>query len=375
MAKGATVTNPPAGGKATTEGDPAGAPAPVSFIRASMEHQEPFLDTSVAISAASTDVTGGPIDVPAYGYFRGIYLFVAATGGTGTAAVYKEDAPWSVIGNVSVLDVNGAPIVNLDGFGLYLANKWGGYAFFADPTASPFYVAATTAGNFAFALRIPIEVARRDGLASLPNQNASSTYKLRITQAATTAVYSTNPTGLPTVRWRAFIDAWAQPDSQGAGGVPNAVTPAAIGTTQFWTQTQITIASGQARPRLPRVGNLIRTLIFVFRDTTPARSTTNLPTDFQMEWDSHVVFNQSRELARELMYQRGGYALGAWDTGVIVVPFSHDFDGKPGDELRDLWVPTTQSTRLEALIGSYGASGSLTVYTNDVAPVGNVFLG
>jgi len=371
MPNPATTTGPN-GGTVATKGQPS-APAPITpFTRASMEHAEPFLDTSIAITTSTVAVAGGPVDIPAYGYLRNIVIFVSATGGTGAAAVYKEDAPWSAIADVSVLDVNGAPIVILTGFDLYLAHKWGGASFASNPTAAPFYVTPATTGNFAFALRIPIEIGRRDALGSLPNSNASSTYKLRINQAPTTSIYSTNPTTIPTIRWRAFIEAWATPPPVGPGGVTNAVKPAAEGTTQFWTETLVSVSSGQNRIRLPRVGNLIRNLIFVYRDATPLRSNgdTTFPTDFTIEWDSHQIFNASKDLVKQWEFERSGYAL---DNGVFVVDFTHDFDGGLGEEMRDLWVQTSQSTRLE-LVGNFTGSGSLTIITNDVAPMGNPFL-
>lgn len=371
MTNPATTTAPQPGGKANMQNAPAPA-ALVPFTRASMEHAEPFMDYSVAIGAAAVAVTGGPVDIPAYGYMRNVLLFVQATGGTGSAAVYREDAPWNVIQDVSILDVNGAPLVILTGYDLYLCHKWGGFQWNSLPTTAPFYVTPATTGNFAFALRIPVEIGRRDGLGSLPNSNASSTYKLRITQAANSVVYSTNPTGAPTIRWRAFLEAWALPPAQGPGGVTNAVRPAAEGTTQFWTETQTAIpGAGQQRVRLPRTGNLIRNLIFVFRDGSGSRATgqTNFPSDFQLEWDSHQIFNVSKDLVMQYEWERTGQAL---DNGVFVIDFTHDLDGGLGEEMRDLWIPTTQSTRLE-LVGNFVSAGSLTVITNDIAPSGNPF--
>jgi hypothetical protein len=106
---------------------------------------------------------------------------------------------------------------------------------------------------------------------------------------------------LPTIRWRAFLDAWAQPPQQGIGGGTNATAPPALGTTQFWTETQSGVAAGANRMRLPRVGNLIRNLIFVARgsaDGLRATGETAWPQDFQVEWDSHVVTNISSDLAK-----------------------------------------------------------------------------
>jgi hypothetical protein len=55
------------------------------------------------------------------------------------------------------------------------------------------------------------------------------------------------------------------------------------------------------------------------------------------------------------------------DTGVIAYPFTHDFDGHPGNEMKDLWMPSMQSSRLE-IRGTFGEAGTLSVLTNDIRP-------
>ena len=59
--------------------------------------------------------------------------------------------------------------------------------------------------------------------------------------------------------------------------------------------------------------------------------------------------------------------------GVWLEDFAHEFDGKIGNELRDGWLGTVQSTRLE-LSGTFGSAGTLTILTNDVAPAGPIFM-
>lgn len=370
MSPAPTVTAPTKNGEAVAVSAPV-----VPFVRASLEHVEPFLDTSLsADQAASVAVSGGPIDVPAYGYMRAIVLEVAATGGTGTAAVYKEDAPWSVIEEIQLYDVNGGQLVGpLSGYDLYLINKWGGYAANHDPVTAAAYTAPATSGNYRFQLRIPVELCRRDALGSLPNMNASSTYKLRLTMSAKASVYSTNPTGYPTVAFKCWLEAWAPPNAADVAGAPQAVQPPAMGTTQFWTKNSPVVPSGAQTVRLVRVGNLIRTLILTFRNTSDGlRSDTNFPDPLQMMWDGRQVFNASRNLLKQYMRERGVVGVSL-DTGVVAVTYSHDFDGKIGDEMRDLWLRTTQSSRLE-LVGSFGAAGTLSILTNDVSPNGDVFL-
>lgn len=358
---------------------PSNAPAPrlAPFTRGAMKHREPFLDTAATASANGSQITS--LDIPSFGYLRGIWIMVNATGGTGAAAVVKEDAPWSAISNVTLADVNGAQIIGpVDGYDLFLINLVGGYLG-SDPRLTASYAAVGTDGNFKFLLWLPVEICERDALGALPNQNASSTYKFSATYGVTTNLYSTNPTGLPSVRVRLWLDAWSQPTPTDVQGNPQAEVPPAFGSTQFWTRAQFNLNSGDQTVRLTRVGNVIRSLIFVFRTTTPARSTTNFPDPARLQLEGRIVENIGRDLWRFLGYEQSpmtlaeGDATNPYPTGVLAYNFDTDLAGKAGNEMRDLWLPTSQATRLE-LVGNFGAAGTLTVITNDVAPAGDYHL-
>lgn len=350
----------------------------VPFTRAAKEHIEQFSDISHTIGSASS--AAAPIDIPAYGYLRGVYLLVTATGGTGTVAVAEPDAPFSALQDISIQDVNGAPIVGpVDGYELYLLNKWGGYFRGSmDPRQLPDYSATATSGDFTFLLYIPIEVGKRDGLGSLANMNGASTYKLRYTFAAESSVYSTNPTTAPSVEVKAFLDAWTPPTATDAQGNAQATEPPANGTTSYWSKQIFNLAaSGQQTLALRRVGNYIRNHIYIFRDSSGDRA-ADFPDPLDTYWDSRLLKSYAADVWRTSMSHKTGFtgtddSAGALDTGVYVEDYMHEFDGKLGYELRDGWLPTTQSTRLE-LVGSWGAAGTVTVITNDVSPAGQVFV-
>lgn len=372
---------------ATIAGAPAQAPsasqnAPallVPFTRAAKEHTEGFMDVSQAISASTTPLA--PQDIPAYGFMRGIFIEVTATGGVSTPAVaFKADAPFNILQDLAISDVNGAPIVGtIDGMDLYLINKFGGYRKLRDPKLHPDFSASTVSGNFSFLLYIPIEVSGRDALGSLGNMNAASAYKLRASIAPSSTVYSAAPaTTLPTVRVRAWLDAWTQPADVSLDGKPNATQPPAHGTTSYWSKTTFNLAAGQNNIRLPRVGNYIRNLLLVFRDSTGARTDAQQPSPLFIDWDTRVLREYAPIVSRGVMAQKFGLsgtneAAGALNAGVLVEDYCHEFDGLAGFELRDGWLPTVQSTRLD-LRGNYPAAGTVTVLTNDVSPAGEVFV-
>lgn len=385
MPTGATMQT--AGGtKQGGNGQQRAVVAMVPFIRASSEHREPTgLDISRALVATGSQNLGN-FDVPAYGYVRSLVIVVTATGGV--AGVLAEDGPWNVLRDIALTEPNGAVIAQFNsGYEMYLANKWGGYrnAIGADPKSSPAY-ASTTGGNFSFVLRVPIEVSARDGLGSLPNQNAAATFKLRMNLASSAAsadgLVGTAYTTQPIVRVQAYLEAWDQPEASMAGAA-NQVTPPAMNTTQFWSSQIYAVNAGENTVRLTRVGNYVRNLIFIHRRASSTRlnGQADFPDPARLYLDTRPTDMVSKLLWLNTMYERSGFgaraiaaeAPGGLDNGVFVYDYTHEFSGTLGGENRDLWLPTLGSTRLE-LQGSFAQAGTLTVLTNDVAIAGNVFM-
>ena len=363
----------------------------VPFIRASAEHREPVFDTSRLMGAGSANL--GVFDVPAYGYLRNIVLVVTATGAVG--GTFTEDGPFNVLQNIALTEPNGAVIAQFDsGYSLYLANKWGGYrdANGADPKSSPAY-SQDAAGNFNFVLRIPVEISAREALGALPNQNSAASFKVRMDLATGAAgagnLYSAITTA-PTVRVRAYMEAWDQPETSVAGQT-NQVTPPAMNTTQFWTAQTFNVGAGQQQIRLTRVGNYLRNLIFVLRrgGTSRANGHADMPDPTTLFLDTRPLDTIERNQWLNQMYERTGFGgrapggaltaalatdtAGGLDAGVFAYDFAHEFDGSLGRETRDLWLPTLGSSRLE-IQGTFANAGTLTVLTNDVAVAGSVFL-
>ena len=365
-------------------GAPSAAPAPkdaaptllVPFTRAATEHTESFLDTSVQQTAATIPIS--PVDIPAYGFMRGIYVEVTTSGAAG-ASVFKGDGPFNVLQDIQLSDVNGAPIFGPgDGYDAFLVTKYGGLRKLQDPRLHPDFLASTANGNFSFLLYIPVEVNARDALGALGNQNAASAYKLRMSIAPGTTVYTTPPAPLPLVRVRAWLDAWTQPPGQSLQGQAQATEPPAHGTTSFWSKQTFNVAAGQNQLRLSRVGNYIRNLVVVYRDVAGVRNKANFPAPLFINWDTRVLREYQQIVWRGAMAAKYGLtgtdeAARGLDTGVYVEDYCHEFDGLAGLELRDGWLPTVQSTRYE-LTGNFLAAGTVTVLSNDVSPNGEIFV-
>lgn len=337
---------------------------PVPFTAAAHEHTEPVVtDATLALGAAQQ--VRGPFDVPAYGFLRNIFLEVSLSGGTLGAGALAADHPWNILQNISLLDVNGAPIFGpLDGYATLWANIMGGYAFRQDPRLGPWF---SNTINGKFWLRIPVEISRHNGYGALANQNAAAAYKLSWTLNTSTAAYATAPTTPASVQVKAWLEAWSQPNAVDLTGRPQMREPIGHGTTQFWSSfTKSGLAVGNQNILLPRVGNLIRNLVVICRDGTGARADGVMPDPLQIAWDARLLRNESQNYRTQNMME-AIEAPAARDTGVFAFSFANSNLGHSGDEDPNLWLPTVQATRLE-IDGVSAVAGTMQVVTNDIAP-------
>jgi len=357
------VTAPAAKGDATRKGadkTPAAQLATQPFVRSAPEHSELLdFDSTKALTAN----TQGPyvLELPATGYARGAVVQVDVSGAatTGGAPTLHPDFPFNVLDSVDLTDVGGQDLIEtVNGHDLAMINKYGGYNFAADPKLKRNYSAPDANGNCSFALRVPIAIGP-DGLGALDNTNAKQTYKVHEKLAPSASLYTANaPTTLPNVRVRGVYEGWQQPAD---GNVPPH-----FGVVQNWSKQVYNIAATGAQTfTLQRVGAAIRNLILIFRDANGLRQDTIEPDviEFVVDNRPHVVTNQAYR--RQLASERFGYAAGGYDTGVSVITFDHE-NGHPGLlEMNDLWLTTTQATKLQ-IKGSFQGTGTMTVLTNDV---------
>lgn len=370
---------------------PAGAksaPAPmVPFIRGAADHCEPFYDNTFTLSASTGNL--GPIDIASYGFARSLFVMVNVVSITNASTVtLAEDNPWSIFAELAVQDVNGAPLFGPHtGYECYTHHKYGGFRNQIDPKLYANYSALTTgagatAGSGVFMFRINLNRNERDGLGSLANMNASQAYKIRGTIATLLSTFGVVPSGTVTARVRIWLEAYSQPMGVDAAGRQQSTVPPANQTTGFSSRIQVTTNSGANTVKHTRVGNYIRNLIYINKraGTSRANGETDLAT-LNLQWylDSRLLTNMGIEMIRGRMLEQFSLTSVTFegangpDNGVFVIPFCTEFDGRAGYEMRDMWLPTTQATRLEVTVTLPNA-GVLTVMTDDVAPRGNVFL-
>lgn len=348
---------------------PTASPAPLPFHAAAREHTEAFFNQALVSGTAEQPfLQGAAQGVPAEGFLRSVFFTVIATGGV--AGTFAGDAPWNALDNVYFTDVNGAYLFYpMDGYSVYLINKYGGYQFRGDPAIDPDYVGTTP--NFAYALRLPVEINRQTGFGALANQNAAASYKMGVSLNTTAAIWSVAPTTVPTVTINGTIETWTQPLPYDGQGRPQATTPPMLGVTQKWSKQSYTINAGVNNITLARVGNLIRSLILIYRDNTGARVTQasgHMPPTIEFDWDNIQYKLDPVWLRRQAMVKEYGAGVNnSAEDGVLVYNWDRTIIGHVGGGTAALYLPTEQSSRLQ-ISGNFGVAGTLTVLTNDITP-------
>lgn len=367
---------------------PAAAPM-IPFTRASRKKRR-LAGSFGPITLNTTQQPLAPIQLPAAGFLKWIRLEVTITAAGNSAAVaWKNDAPFSVLQNISFLSANGDSLISLiDGFTLYCLNKYGAFASGCiDPVADPNYSIVTgtgaTGGSAHFNIRIPVEVDSRDAFCALQNMAANQSFLLQISLNSLASLYSVLPTAAPTVTLRLVMEYWGAPAQQNADGVAQSTMPPGNGSVSLiQTQTPgINPGSFQNVPLL-NVGNTVRFIMLVLRDAAGVRTETDWPDVFNLyvnndPWLYNTRNNWRADLAAQYDLFGGISATPAatkLDNGVFILQEFMN-DGASGDGVvngasnRNLLLPTGSATAFNIEANNWGAAAStLFVVTNSIRP-------
>lgn len=258
--------------------------AGASFIRGSGEGRYTFeVQSGIALGAAQ-DI--GPIDIKAYDYMRSLLIKVeTTTAGAGTVtSVGSADFPFNIISYLRVKQPNGQTMYSVsNGHHAAMIQKYGLIRppLNSDPRSDPEFlapsnVAAATAPTIQFAIRIPFELDLRDALGALPNKDAAAPFTLELGINSTSTIYTTPPATAPTIKITPILEAYDQPPET-LDGKPVETTPPNMNTLQRWTEQSVTMVSGAFDVRVRKLGNYVRELIFISKNSSNARIATVLP--------------------------------------------------------------------------------------------------
>jgi hypothetical protein len=310
---------------------------------------------------------------PAGGYIRYYPLYVTASGGGGTAAVASQDAPWNAVQNIFLRDPFGQPIIQADGYSLFLIDLYGGQSGMLgignNDAVLPSYTSVQANGNFTFRFHLPLEL-DSSGYGSLPAMNSASQPTIWVQLNPSTVVYSTAPTTVPTLTLQLDEEFWAAPVDNPQYAPPD------VGSSAQWSVSKAAtgIAASQfQRIVYPRVGTYTHTLIGVLRDSTGARVDFFPPTDLSLWVDGVPHLYETFLERQDKMFTAFGVTR---PTGVIVYTFRNSVQTAVSTaDTYDLILPTSPATLLEQ-VGTWGAitnaPAQLYQITGELFPLGGI---
>jgi hypothetical protein len=393
----ATQTAPAAAKSPTGGKNQPTVPRPQPFRVGVYETTTPDADVSLPITTSQQKLSTWKVSPN--GWLSGIWnLFEAPASGNSASVAFQPDGPFSAIFKVTFRDLGNREIFGpLTGYEWFTVNKWGGYFGGVDGSdpRNPVTFNATagtgsTGGSFRFALYLPLELVHRDTLGEIENKSASSSYTLEIYIDASTNIYSTSPTVLPTIRWRANLDGYTEPEDADAYGRPLSSTPPAPGTVQYWTSEVFLTPNGLNKYNIQNgIGYSLRNLAFVgYGASAGTRAAAGYAAGVgatQILPDPTTLSFGKVQLAQlplamwldkmskwwELESSTADAFLG-FENGVFVLPFTRDFINTVGDELRNAYLSTKAGNVLQ-WSGTVNLSGGVNEHflVNYVVPPGN----
>ena len=351
---------------------------------------------ATTITTSATDVSPAQNSVQSYGFLRRIKIRLrnssAADSGT-----FNADYPAKLLSTISLTDPNGAEIYGgptWSGYEAYLAEKYGAYKTTNDPERSTLFSSSATTPLYLWT--IPLELAESSGYGSLPNFDAQSPYKLKVTLDTVANAYQTAPTTNAAILLDYIIECWTLPDQVNKlSGMGQTMFPPGIGanlfgvqgvgcTVQHWSKSNPSVtASSAVTASLIRKGNTFRNLVMAIRNSSGARvALSNFPNPITFQLDGAPLWlNVDPALILENWFRREtGQTASASatarpvfapvDTGVLPVIFSAidgaNIQGVDGTLGAQGYLGNNQASRIE-FAGTWGSSAvTLDVLTNDV---------
>jgi hypothetical protein len=367
--------------------------AGVSFVRGSGEGRYTFEVQSGLVLGAAQDI--GPIDVKAYDYMRSILLKVetSTAGGGTTTAVASKDFPFNVLSYIRVKQPNGQTMYAVSsGHHGAMIQKYGlcRSPLQSDPRSDPNFTAtAGTAPTVQFGIRIPFELDLRDALGALPNKDAAAPFTIELGLNSTSTIFTTSPQTAPTIKITPILEAYDQPPET-LDNKPVETTPPNMNTLQRWTEQSVTMVSGAFDARVRKLGNYVRELIFLSKDTNGLRTTTpasGWSDPVQIVLDEDVKDNIPVWLWQRDIWEVWGFGgltggattapandtAGGADNGVWPYQYCAARDN-PNVEDVAKYLPTIESEDYLLRGQSWGTSVTkMTILKGEVLPRGDIF--
>lgn len=348
--------------------------ARVPWRRATVERSNILPSEQGSVSAAYQ-----PIErtIEGTGFLYKVRLRLVATTAANAATVaFAEDAPWNALGLMTLRDPNGELVNVPNGWYQYVANlaqrnysnRWLDQSALSSIVTG---VGGGLGGSFTQFFDFAVGINRRNLLGVVGNQDRAIKYTLRTDINASSSIYTTPPTTLPTYVLEKYYESYSVPLPVGPNGVQQQVLPPGYGTLHFTTVTTSDaspVGGSTVNHYLRRIGNTIRFIILVFRSNLlRANAEANPATLVTFKAGDDTIFTETWAYRKALMYERYGFD---WPAGCLVYDTMHDFDNTAGFEIGDDYYHTQALVNAQfqvAYPAGFGSTGnSLTIVTDDL---------
>jgi hypothetical protein len=352
-----------------------------------------FQPPQVTMSSAGANVSLGIIEIPPTGFLRYVEVLVTGTTASNAATVvFAPDGPFNCISYINLTNASGDTIiVPVDGYMLYLMNKWGALSEdppWSDPRSSLLYsatagVGSGLGGSFQFGLRIPLEIDPETAFGAIPSMASNKSLQINLQIAPTSAVYTTAPTTPPTITVVGYQDYWAQPNGDNGRGLSQATQPDGNNSIMLWRLDSQSQTAGDKTVKINNVGNVIRMMLFVYRNASNARSDALIPALHQIILNNDVMLYKPDPLWVDDMSVAYGYTNATrdvaqgLDTGVRALHYFMASSGRVRtSDSRAQFLPTLDTTLLQYRASQFGSGmNTLQILTCEIKPtsVGALF--
>lgn len=331
------------------------AAAYIPFLDGTYEYSEVIQTLTFTPGATTQDFS---LNITPGGFLRGVSIYVNGAGGTLGAGVAAADYPWNIFNSLSTESIDGTPLLYpMSGYAYYLATR-----FTRPQVISPSKDAAFVNGiNPVF--RLPLFHEQKATLGVLPNTDARAQYRVRGTINTLGQMFTTAPTTAPTLTVTFVLETYAQPPRQTLSGAPIQQLPDGLAVQRFLSHQIDVLPGGTATIKLNRVGNLIRTIMLVMRDSTGAH--VALTADpIRLRVDNTQLFVEQRQRRDYMMQNRF-----SWNdqevnpTGLYVYPRWEDKGSMQGVG----WLETAEATFLQFELNGAPAGGTCETIIEDLA--------
>lgn len=350
-------------------------------------------DIDVTLSSAESAWVNqklGTFKLSPNGWLAGIWwLFQMTVSGNAAAVTFTGDDPFSLIFKVTFRDVGNREVFGpLTGYEWFTVNKWGGYFPGNPDPRNPANGFSTTAGgggtggSFTFLMYLPLEIVYRDTLGEIENKSSSSAYTVEIYVDTAANIYGVPPTttAVMSLRARANLVGYTEPEGADGMGRPLSQNPPAAGTVQYWaSETFVATAGTQKYNQQNGIGYSIRNVDYIAYDnanSTRATGQTDWPDPTTVTFGKVQLFQRPVAMWQNLearwfgLTAAGPDAALAPENGVFVIPFNREFDGIAGNELRNGYLVTKAGNVLQ-LQGTFNLAANVHILTNYIVPPGN----